>query len=594
MNNEGYENTEARDGETRRDQDRELELIDVQKPNGTGNNTINQYEDLDNKSSNWLDAVFVQPRENMGSFLQRHRSRINVLLIVLLNAVVIGFFVACWVYWANDPHATPLELCSGFGSLITYLTIIYFFVIYFQIIKRFIGKWFEKTIWSRVDKIAGWFWSISILKYCFILAVLTGISLFLYYDTRDSPERLISLLGLFLILFVGFIFSSSPGRVNWRTVLVGLTLQFVFGLIFIRWEPGRIALQCFSDKVASFLMYGVEGAAFTFGDFLVKKESVFAFSVLPVIFFFSMLVEVLFFWGALQWFCLKLGQVLKSATSITVCESVIAVGNVFLGNTESALLIKPYLSKLTPSEMHVVMGSGFATVSGTILAAYISFGAEPAHLVTASVMSAPAAICYCKLLLPETKRSLTAVDNIEPVTSEDESALSAATRGATNGIPLVLNIIANLVAFLAFIAFINGVLGYCGDLLGFEGLNMELIFGKIFIPLCWVMGVPWEECQSVATLIGLKTVVNEFVAYQRMGEMKDAGLLSPRSELIATYALCGFTNPSSAAIMIGAISSMAPNQRETLSGLAVRAFFAGCGICFMTACIAGKSKHKSN
>lgn len=171
--------------------------------------------------------------------------------------------------------------------------------------------------------------------------------------------------------------------------------------------------------------------------------------------------------------------------------------------------------------------------------------------------------------------------------SEDQSVLSAATRGATNGIALILNIVANIIAFVAFIAFINGVLGYCGGLLGNPDINLEWILGKVFIPLSWVMGVPWEECELVGSLIGLKTVVNEFVAYQRMGEMKREGLLSPRAELIATYSLCGFTNPASAGIMIGAIAAMAPNQREVLSSIAVRAFFAGCGICFMTACIAG-------
>ncbi|XP_026324685.1 sodium/nucleoside cotransporter 1-like, partial [Hyposmocoma kahamanoa] len=321
------------------------------------------------------------------------------------------------------------------------------------------------------------------------LAILAVLIFFLYWDTKDKPERLISLIGLILILLLGFVFSSHPGRVRWRTVLMGLLIQFLFGVIFIRWDPGRLALQCFSDKVATFLSYGTDGAEFAFGTLLVRTEQVFAFSSLPVIFFFSMLVEVLFFWGALQWFCLTLGRLLRSATSTTVCESVICIGNVFLGMSESILMIRPYIALLTPSEIHVVMASGFATVSGTILASYIAFGAEPAHLVTASVMSAPAAICMSKLLMPETKRSLTTVENIKPVECEDQSVLSAATRGATNGIALLLNIVANIVAFVSFIAFVNGVLGYCGGLLGFADLTLEWIFGKIFIPLAWVMGM---------------------------------------------------------------------------------------------------------
>ncbi|CAH2056454.1 unnamed protein product, partial [Iphiclides podalirius] len=561
-----------------------VEMGDVQKKGGTNGEII--HERLEYEPTGWLEVTLTRVGSSTGDFMKNNGSAMKTITMFVLNGLVVGFFFGCLYYWLNYSKE-PLELCYGFGSLIAFLSIIYFFVIYFLVMKKYFGDWFERTVWTKVDASAGYLWKFTWFRWCFSLAVLVAIAVFLYVDTRDSPERLISLLGLIVLLLLGFVFSASPGRIKWRTVIMGLLLQFVFGLIFIRWDTGRMALQCFSDKVATFLSYGIEGAAFVFGEFLVRTEGVFAFSTLPVIFFFSMLVEVLFFWGALQWFCLKLGHLLRVATSTTVCESVIAVANVFLGQSESALIIKPYLSLLTPSEIHVVMSSGFATVSGTILAAYIAFGAEPAHLVTASVMSAPAALCYAKLMLPETRRSLTTVENIQPVEIEDQSALSAATRGATNGVSLILNIIANLVAFVAFIAFLNGVLGYCGGLLGDPDINLEWIFGKVFIPLCWLMGVPWEECEHVGTLVGLKTVVNEFVAYQRMGEMKKAGLLSPRAELIATYALCGFTNPASAGIMIGAISAMAPSQRETLSSVAVRAFFTGCGICFMTACIAG-------
>ncbi|XP_046975004.1 solute carrier family 28 member 3-like [Vanessa cardui] len=553
------------------------------KENGVGNIA---HEILDYEPTGWFEVTMMKTGNSLDGFIKKNSSAMKTIMIFVFNGLVIGFFFACMYYWMTY-SSDPLELCYGFGSLIAFLSIIYFFVIYFLVVKKFFGEWFERTIWTKVDNMSSYLWKIILFRWVFCLAILAAIAFFLYWDTKDAPERLISLLGLSLLLVMGFVFSKHPGRIKWRSVTMGLLIQFLFGVIFIRWDTGRYALQCFSNKVATFLSYGVEGAGFVFGDLLVKQEQVFAFSTLPVIFFFSMLVEVLFFWGALQWFCLKLGRLLQVATGTTVCESVIAVGNVFLGMTESILLIKPYLSVLTASELHVVMSSGFATVSGTILAAYIGFGAEPAHLVTASVMSAPAAVCFAKLLLPETKRSLTTVDNIQPVEIKDQSALAAATRGATQGTALVLNIIANLVAFVSFIAFVNGVLGYCGGLLGNPDINLEWIFGKIFIPLSWMMGVPWEECELVGSLIGLKTVVNEFVAYQRMGEMKEAGLLSPRAELIATYALCGFTNPSSAGILIGAISAMAPNQTETLSGMAVRAFFAGCGICFMTACIAG-------
>ncbi|XP_022816844.1 solute carrier family 28 member 3-like [Spodoptera litura] len=507
--------------------------IDEAKKNGVNGGPVT-HEYLDYEPSGWLETTLLRVGSSTDNFIKQNRSVMKTVTLFSLNGLVLGFFFGCLYHYLNNARE-PLELCHGFGSLIAFLGIIYFFIIYFLVVKRLIGAWFERTVWSRVDKIFSKLWTMIWFRWCLVLAVLAAIAVYLFVDTRDDPSRLISLIGLFIILLLGFVFSAHPGRINWRTVSTGLLIQFIFGVLFIRWTPGRLALQCFSDKVATFLSYGVEGAAFAFGDLLVRTEGVFAFSTLPVIFFFSMLVEILFFWGALQWFVLKLGQVLRAATGTTVCESVIAVGNVFLGMTESILLIKPYLALQTPSELHVVMASGFATVSG----------------------------------------------------NQDKSVLSAATRGATNGIALVLNIIANIIAFVAFVAFVNGVIGYCANLVGYEDKNLEWIFGKVFIPLAWVMGVPWEECELVGSLIGLKTVVNEFVAYQRMGEMKRDGLLSPRAELIATYSLCGFTNPGSAGIMIGAIAAMAPGQREVLSSVAVRAFFAGCGICFMTACIAG-------
>ncbi|XP_061726278.1 sodium/nucleoside cotransporter 1-like isoform X1 [Cydia pomonella] len=564
----------------------EIEMDDVPKQNGqNGVNGEVIFEPLDHEPSGWLETTLASLGSSTEDFFKKNKSSFGTVMSFVLNGLVIGYFIGCLYYYLEYTDA-PLYLCEGFGSLIAFLGIIYFFLIYFYVVKRYFGAWLSKNVYSNIGAAGSFVWKFMWLRVILSVALLVGIAIFLYVDTRDQPERLISLSGIGIILLLGFVFSKHPGRIAWRTVCSGLLLQFTFALLFIRWDPGRTALQCFSDKVATFLSYGIEGAAFAFGDLLVRTENVFAFASLPVIFFFSMLVEVMFYWGALQWFCSKLGELLQTATATTVCESVIAVANCFLGMTESVLLIKAYIRVLTPSELHVVMASGFATVSGTILATYIAFGAEPAHLVTASVMSAPAAICYAKLLMPETKRSLTAVDNIQPVVSEDQSALSAATRGATNGIALILNIIANIVAFVSFIAFANGVLGYCGGLLGNPDLNLEWIFGKVFIPLCYVMGVPWDECELVGSLVGLKTVVNEFVAYQRMGEMKRDGLLSPRGEIVATFALCGFTNPSSMGIMIGALSAMAPNQREALSSVALRALFAGCGICFLNACFA--------
>jgi len=393
-------------------------------------------------------------------------------------------------------------------------------------------------------------------------------------------------LGVIVILILGFVFSRYPGQIKWRPVIWGLYIQFVLGLIVIRWSVGRSIFQCLGDKVATFLSYADAGSSFVYGDMLISS-GVFAFKALSVIFFLSFIVQILYYYGAMQWFVLNVGWLLQKSMGTTVCESVNAAASIFIGMSESPLLFKPFIKDLTRSEVHAVMTEGFATVSGTVMAAYINFGAQPAHILTASIMSAPAALCMAKLFFPETERSKTTTDNIVIEKSEESSVVDAATKGAMMGTQLVLGIIANLIAFVSFVAFINGILSWLGMLVGYEVLTLEFIFGKVFIPLAWIMGVQWDECEEVARLVGIKTIVNEFVAYEQMGESKRAGLLSPRSELIATYALCGFSNPASIGILIGALVTMAPENRSAITEVAFRAFIAGSATCFLTACVAG-------
>ncbi|KYM99541.1 Solute carrier family 28 member 3 [Cyphomyrmex costatus] len=381
--------------------------------------------------------------------------------------------------------------------------------------------------------------------------------------------------------------NKSNDWVNWKPVIWGLILQFIFGLITLRWPVGRSIFQCVSAKVTTFLDYAKSGSKFVFSEDIVSK-GVFAFTVLPVIFFFNFMVQIMCYIGAMQWIIMKLGWVLQTIMGTSLCESFVAVANPFIGMSESPLLIKPYLNQLTSSEMHAVLSSGFSTVSGTVLAAYISFGAKPAHLITASIMSAPTSLAYSKLFYPETEQSLTKSDNIKLEKSSDNSILDAATNGALAAIPIVLGIIANIVAFVSFIAFINGILSWFGSLVGYEQLSLEMILAKVFMPLSWVMGVPWEHCEDVGMLIGLKTIINELVAYQRMGELIKQGRIYGRSEAIATYAICGFANPSSIGIQIGAYSSLVPEKKEQVMNVVVRAFVTGSAACFLTASIAGK------
>ncbi|HSK79853.1 MAG TPA: nucleoside transporter C-terminal domain-containing protein, partial [Thermoanaerobaculia bacterium] len=268
-------------------------------------------------------------------------------------------------------------------------------------------------------------------------------------------------------------------------------------------------------------------------------------------------------------------------------ESLSASGNIFVGQTEAPLLIRPYVATMTNSELMAVMTGGFATIAGGVLAAYVGMGVPAGHLIAASVMSAPAALVMAKIMFPETEESLTAGEVKVAVEKPWVNVIDAAAEGASAGLQLVLNVAAMLIAFLALIAIINAALGQAGAWMGYPALTLEVVFGYVLRPLAWLMGVPWNEADEVGTLLGIKTVLNEFVGYVKMEEMVNAGQLSPRSEAIATYALCGFSNFSSIAIQIGGIGGIAPERKGDLARLGLRAMIAGSLACFQTATIAG-------
>ncbi|XP_011876656.1 PREDICTED: solute carrier family 28 member 3-like isoform X2 [Vollenhovia emeryi] len=527
----------------------------------------------------------------INAYLSKHQRVFKIFGLIVLNLLIIVYLVFAGIYWKNKQKNANCDFqwCEGFGFLLILTGLIYFGLFYFLIIKRYFGKYILQCCQPAINSLK----RLQSTKYgtrigatVFYLIILIAIITFLIIDTVNSRERLISILCVIFLLGLGWIFSKHPGQVNWRPVIWGLILQFMLGLVTLRWPVGRSIFQCVSDKVAAFLDYAKAGASFVFSEDIVKK-GVFAFAVLPVIFFFSFITQIMCYLGTMQWIIVKLGWILQSIMGTTLCESLSTVANPFIGMSESPLLIKPYINQLTSSELHAILGSGFSTVSGSVLAAYIKFGAEPAHLITASIMSAPSALAYSKLFYPETEQSVTKFENIKLEKSSDSNILDAATNGALAALPIVLGIVANIVAFVAFIAFVNGILSWFGGLVGYEQLSLEVILAKVFMPLSWIMGVPWEHCEDVGTLIGLKIVVNELVAYQRLGEYKDLGRIYGRSEAIATFAICGFANPSSIGIQVGTFSSLAPEKKEQVIDVVVRAFFTGTAVCFLTASIAG-------
>ncbi|KAB7494798.1 Solute carrier family 28 member 3 [Armadillidium nasatum] len=438
--------------------------------------------------------------------------------------------------------------------------------------------------------------SFRICKILIIGVIIVVLIVFYILDTSSERRRLTSFIGLAFIYMFGFVFSAAPRRVNWRPVIFGLAFQFCFALLVLRWPLGNRVIACLSDKVSQFLNYTTNGAVFVFGPLGSDTYHIFAFTVLPVTVFFSFCASILYYYGIVQWLVIKLGWLFKVTIGTTLCESMNAAGSIFLGQTESPLLVKPYLPLMTNSELHSVMTAGFATVAGSVLAAYISFGARADLLITASVMNAPAALALSKLFYPELSKTKIDEAVVKGIKSTEVNALHAGCVGVSNAIPLVANIAANLIAFIALIAFLDDVFDWACQLVSIEeGIcTLESVFGYIFMPLAWMMGIQWSDCFEVGQLLGLKIIVNEFVAYEKLSEFMSDGTLSERSESIATFAICGFGNISSIGIMMGGLGPLAPERKNDLARLVVRAMIAGSMATFSSACIAGTSIRKLN
>lgn len=441
----------------------------------------------------------------------------------------------------------------------------------------------------------------------------------------DAPvpwtARLQSLVGIPMMLGIAWLLSHDRKRIPWRVIGWGLGLQFVFALLVLKTAPGEWLFSKLNIAVMALLGYSTDGARFIFGSLVDHVVTVgtpnaadpfaplvpmadatgapvfagtgafFAFNVLPTIIFFSALMAVLYHLGVMQLLVRGMGWVMFRTMGTSGAESLSAAANIFVGQTEAPLVIKPYVDKMTMSELNAVMTGGFATVAGGVMAAYVGMlsGIFPdiaGHLIAASVMSAPAALVVAKIMWPEDSAPATQGSMHLAVEKTDINLVDAAARGAGEGLKLAMNVGAMLLAFIALVAMANGILGGLSDAVGIETpLTLERILGFLFWPLAWMMGVPAAECGAVGELLGIKTVLNEFVAYLRLAQIADG--LSRRSMIIVTYALCGFANLSSIGIQLGGIGGIAPRRRSDLARLGVRAMIAGTLAAFLTANIAG-------
>ena len=419
--------------------------------------------------------------------------------------------------------------------------------------------------------------------------------------------NLVSLLGIVVLLALAWTMSSNRRAFPRRTVFWGLGLQLFLAVVLLRTEWGQAAFRGLRGVVVQLLAFTDPGAEFIFGPLFrtgpqyvehlapgtswwqavdpvtggaVNLGIIFAFHVLPIIIFFCSLMAILYHLGVMQRLIQGVAWVMRKTMKTSGAETLSVSANIFVGQTEAPVVIRPYLAGMTQSELMAVMVGGFATVAGSVMAAYVRFGIDAGHLLTASVLSAPAALVMAKIMLPETEQSETAESVGINFEKTHTNVLEAAAAGATDGVKLALNVGGMIIAFIALVAMVNHALGWVGT-------SLQEIFGLIFSPLAWTMGVPWEEARTFGNLLGTKIAINEFVGYIELMKAAESGALSPRSVTIGTYALCGFANFASLAIQIGGIGAMAPERRPDLARLGLKAMFAGAFASWMTACVAG-------
>ena len=401
--------------------------------------------------------------------------------------------------------------------------------------------------------------------------------------------RFTGVLGMITILGLAYLFSTNRKAIRLKTVAWGLGLQLALGLFVLRVPQGEQLFQILGDGAKKLLDFSYAGSSFVFGDLGSDHSSlglIFAFQVLPTIIFIAAFFAVLYHLGIMQLIIRAAAWVMTVIMGASGAESLNVAASIFMGQTEAPLTIRPFLPKLTKSELMTVMTSGMAHISGGMMAAYIRVGgADAKHLLTAVIMTAPGTLLMAKMLVPETEKPLTAGHVEMPATEKESNVLGAIARGTVDGLHLALNVAAMLITFLALLALLNAMMGWVHLHVSWFPWSLQQVFGWIFAPVAWLIGVPWHDAATIGNLLGTRMVLNEFVAFAQLGTMKAS--LDPRSFTIATFALCGFANFSSIGIQIGGVGALAPEQRQQLAKFGIRAMLAGTMANLMSASIVG-------
>lgn len=410
-------------------------------------------------------------------------------------------------------------------------------------------------------------------------------------------DSLMSIIGIVVLLAIAFLLSNNRRAISLRTVGGAFLIQIGIGALVLYSELGRQALLGAAEAVNKVIAYGNEGISFLFGGLVSDKMFelfggggfVFAFRVLPAIVFFASLISVLYYLGIMQWVIRLIGGFLQKILGTSKTESMSAAANIFVGQTEAPLIVRPYIATMTQSELFAIMCGGLASVAGSVMIGYAQMGVPLPYLIAASFMAAPGGLLFAKILFPQTEKTNDEL-KANDVDEKPSNVLDAAAMGASSGMQLAMNVGAMLLAFIALIALLNGIIGGVGGWFGYGELNLQTILGWVFRPLAWVIGVPWNEAEIAGAMIGEKLVLNEFVAYVDFVKYlsPDSSIvLAEKTKAIITFALCGFANFSSIAILIGGLGTMAPNRRKDIARLGIKAVIAGSLSNLMSAAIAG-------
>ncbi|KAL3832121.1 hypothetical protein ACJMK2_024009 [Sinanodonta woodiana] len=546
-------------------------------------------------------------------FLRAKKLIIKYIILIVLAAGYFAYFGYAMYYRFGDEGSHRLLGFTVFAvALIVGKFLVKRYKKHLDTLSESVGGLMRSKHSRRARLFTRWFLKVGVFVFLVVYIALDV--------AVENPTNLVSVAGLALYIIIFYFTSINPAKVNWHTIFWGFAIQYIFALVILRTKWGYDIFNWLGDRVTELLEYTMAGVTFVFGD--LWFQHFFAFKVLSIVVFFATFINILYFLGVMQFVIRHLGRFLCFCMDTTPAESISAAGNIFLGTIESPLMVRPFLADMTKSELHAIMTAGFASIAGSVLGAYIGFGVSATHLLAASVMSAPASLAISKLTYPETEPvKVSSNDYSRMEKSEERNLIESASVGATASVKLVSAIAVNVLAFLALLDFVNATLIWFGDRVGLENFSFEFICSYVLYPVAYFMGTAPEDSRKVAALLGIKTFTNEFIAY---GVLKDyianrhkienytqffngtgtwswkgenivldltketlkGGVMSIRSEVIATYALCGFANFGSIGITLGGIGSLAPNRKKELSGMVLRSMIAGNVSTFLTACIA--------